>query len=233
MKNLTILFISCFGLLIQAQDDVFFTDADAFFKTHVSNGRVDYQTIKKDTSTLDDLLDQIAVARVSPDPDKSLAFYINTYNLLTIKGIVDHYPIKQPLEVSGFFESIKYKVAGKKNTLNDLENKIIRPTYKDARIHFALVCGAISCPPIINEAYMPKKLDAQLNRQTKKAMSNPLVVTVNDDSVCVSKIFEWYAVDFVNDNQSLLDFINRYRDASIPTDKKVKYQQYDWSLNGK
>ena len=119
--------------------------------------------------------------------------------------------------------------------MNDLENGKIRPEYKDARIHFVLVCAAKGCPKIASFAYFPGKLDQQLDAQTKKAMDDTYFIRVNkgDKKVEVSKIFEWYKEDFTNSGKTILEYVNAYRSEKIPADYAVSQYEYDWQLNVK
>ncbi|MEW7290112.1 DUF547 domain-containing protein [Aquimarina sp. 2304DJ70-9] len=210
----------------------FFTQADAFFNTYVSNGKVKYSAIKKDPSSLNTLLDMASKIRVSKNNPKTFqAFYINAYNLAVIKGVVNKYPIKSPLNIKGFFDKTTYDLGGKVTTLNDLENKILRKNFpKEARFHFVLVCAGLGCPPIISSAYTPSSLESQLQRQTTKALNNPKFIRVKGKKVQLSQIFEWYKVDFTH-NGSEVDFVNKFRKEKISSDAKVSYYPYDWSLN--
>ncbi|MBW1295420.1 DUF547 domain-containing protein [Aquimarina litoralis] len=210
----------------------FFKQSDAFFKKHVSNGRVDYKTIKNNPETLNKLLDMAATISVSKSNAKTFqAFYINGYNLSVIKGIVNNFPTKSPLKIKGFFDKTKYKLAGKETTLNDLENKILRKNFpKEARFHFALVCAGLGCPPIISEAYTPALLDKQLQRQTTIALNNPNFIKVKGKKVQLSQIFEWYKGDFTQ-NGSEIDYVNQFRKEKIPSNARISYYPYNWSLN--
>ncbi|WP_299260476.1 DUF547 domain-containing protein [uncultured Aquimarina sp.] len=210
----------------------FFTKSDAFFKKHVTKGKVDYKAIKNDPTTLNELLDIAAGASVSKsDAETFQAFFINGYNLAVIKGIVSNYPTKSPLNIKGFFDKIKYTLGGKTTTLNDLENKILRKNFPtEARFHFALVCAGLGCPPIISEAYTPSLLEKQLQRQTTIALNNPNFIKVKGKKVQLSKIFEWYKGDFTQ-NGSEIDYVNQFRKEKIPTNAKVSYYPYNWSLN--
>ncbi|AXT52453.1 DUF547 domain-containing protein [Aquimarina sp. BL5] len=210
----------------------FFTKSDAFFKKHVTKGKVDYKSIKNDPTTLNELLDIAAGASVSKNDSKTFqAFFINGYNLSVIKGIVDNYPTKSPLDIKGFFDKTKYTLGGKTTTLNDLENKILRKNFPtEARFHFALVCAGLGCPPIISEAYTPSLLEKQLQRQTTIALNNPNFIKVKGKKVQLSKIFEWYKGDFTQ-NGSEIDYVNQFRKEKIPTNAKVSYYPYNWSLN--
>lgn len=211
----------------------FFEKADDFLKTYVKDGRVDYKGIKKDTSTLDALLNMAEnISVVKENANEYQAFWINGYNLLVIKGVVENYPLKSPLDVNGFFDKTKHPIGGERITLNDIENKILRGEFpSEPRFHFVLVCAGLGCPPIIDRAYRPKSLDAQLQEQTKLALNDTQFIQVNNNKVKVSQIFEWYKGDFTPKGQSLVDFINKYRSEKLPEQAKVSYYPYDWSLN--
>ena len=170
--TLVLLFLGTLFFTAQGQDtNTFFNKADAFFSSYVKAGRVDYKAIKGDTSSLEELLSMAKDIRVTKSDAKTYqAFWINTYNLSVIKGIVNNYPIASPLDKAGFFDKTTYDVGGKKITLNDIENKLLRGNFpKEARFHFVLVCAGLGCPPIISNAYLPTTLDAQLQAQTVKA----------------------------------------------------------------
>ncbi|SNY94523.1 Protein of unknown function, DUF547 [Flagellimonas pacifica] len=217
-----------------AQDTTtFFDKADSFFKTHVSNGRVDYVAIKANSGSLNELLDLAKNISISKgDAETYQAFWINGYNLSVIKGIVDNYPIKSPLDKGGFFDKITYDIGGENITLNDIENKLLRANFpKEARFHFVLVCAGLGCPPIINNAYLPNTLDAQLQKQTELALNNPNFVRIKGKRVGLSQIFEWYKGDFTQDGKTLVDYVNLYRNEKIDSKAKVSYYPYDWSLN--
>ena len=212
--------------------DTFFTKSNTFLKTNVANGKVAYSKIHANQDDLNELLTLAEGIKVSESDAKIYqAFWINAYNISTIKGIIDNYPTKSPLDNSGFFDKTKYELGGKSITLNDIENKLLRAKFKDPRFHFVLVCGAIGCPPLIAEAYLPDSLDAQLERQTKKAI-NGNFIKVNNKKKRVegSEILKWYKEDFVM-NGSEIDFLNKYRTEKIPSNYKLTYFTYNWKLN--
>ncbi|WP_299678204.1 DUF547 domain-containing protein [uncultured Dokdonia sp.] len=233
MKQITTLVALLFVVVSYSQSvDTFVNKADTFFKTHIKNGRVDYKAIKNNPTTLNELTSLAKEVRVSKSDAKSYqAFWINAYNITVIKGIVDNYPVKQPLDIKGFFDKTTHEVGGVKTTLNDIENKLLRKVFpKEARFHFVLVCAGLGCPPIINEAYTPSKLEAQLQRQTVKALNNPNFIRVKGNKVQISQIFEWYKGDFTQEG-SEVDFINKYRKEVLPAKAKISYYSYDWTLN--
>ncbi|MGO4920090.1 DUF547 domain-containing protein [Maribacter spongiicola] len=218
---------------ISAQDvAAFFNKSDSFFKANVVDGKVKYAAIKNNPEALNALLETAKGISVSKsDAATYQAFWINTYNLLVIDGIVKNYPLKSPLDVAGFFDKTNHEVGGKSTTLNGIENDLLRALFPtEARFHFVLVCAGLGCPPIINRAYTPKTLESQLQKQTVMALNNPNFIKVNKNKVQISQLFEWYKGDF-EQKGSTVDFINTYRNEQLPENAKLSYYPYDWSLN--
>ncbi|MGC1204176.1 MAG: DUF547 domain-containing protein [Flavobacteriaceae bacterium] len=235
MKNLVILIsMLTISFSIKAQDlNAFFNAADVFFKANVNNGKVAYSKIHASQDELNSIL-KIAegISVLKNDADNYQAFWINAYNLSVIKGIIDNYPTKSPLDNKGFFDKTTYRLGGKKITLNDIEHKLLRGNFKDARFHFVLVCGAVGCPPLIDKAYLPETLDLQMEKQTKMALNGPfLKVNTKKKRVEASQIMEWYKEDFTMNNKSEIDFINTYRTEKIPNNFKLSYFPYNWTVN--
>ena len=234
MKPITYIIIALlFGLNFGYGQDLnsFFKEANYFFENHVSEGKVNYSKIKSNTDQLNNLVKVIGNLKVSgSDSNTQQAFLINAYNVLVIKGIIDHYPINSPLDKVGFFDKTTYKVSGESLTLNDIENKKLRAAFDDPRFHFVLVCGALGCPPLISAAYMPNSLNEQLNTQTKLALNNPEFIKVKKNKVQLSEIFKWYKEDFVKNGDEIV-FINKYRKTPIDTKSKISYYTYNWNLN--
>ena len=213
--------------------NTFFDKADTFFKTYVSNGLVAYPRIYSDPKELNEVLKIAEGVSVSKTDAKNYqAFWINAYNLSVIKGIVNNYPTNSPLDNKGFFDKTTYHVGGKQITLNDIEHKLLRAEFSDARFHFVLVCGANGCPPLINQAYLPNILENQLEKQTTMALNgNFLKVNLKKKRVEVSQIMEWYKDDFVKNGKSEIDFINKYRTEKLDKTFKISYFPYDWNVN--
>lgn len=227
-----------FSLLAQAQIPAtgFFQQADDFFSKHIRHGLLDYSFIKKSPGELQEIIAALANfdLKTLDDDNAEKAFWINGYNLLVIHSVVAHYPIKSPLEVPGFFDRAKHRVAGDSLTLNDIENNKLRKKYDDARLHFALVCAAKGCPELISQAYFAAKLDDQLDNQTRAALNSSKHVRVNPSTkkVLISEIFKWYETDFTMAGKTVIDYINQYRAEKIPADFSIDYIPYDWLLNG-
>lgn len=237
MKNKINLMLLFFGTLFfstQGQDTkVFFDKSDTFFSSYVKAGRVDYKAIKNNPASLNELL-ALAKDITIPNSDAKTyqAFWINTYNLSVIKGIVTNYPIASPLDKAGFFDKTTYDVGGKNITLNDIENKLLRGNFpKEARFHFVLVCAGLGCPPIISSAYLPSTLENQLQQQTVKALNNPNFIKVKGKKVQLSQLFEWYKGDFTQGGKSEIEFVNSYRKEKLDANSKISYYPYNWALN--
>ncbi|MBK8625491.1 MAG: DUF547 domain-containing protein [Saprospiraceae bacterium] len=207
---------------------------DTFLKKYVSiTGDVDYKSIKTNKKELDAITKVFSTVKVAQSWSKSdqLAFWINAYNAYTIDLLVQNYPLKsiQNLDGGKPWDVKRITIGGKKYSLNNIENDIIRPQFKDARIHFALNCGAKSCPPLLNAAYVGKTLDEQLDSQTKIFINNKMFQNLTVSTMTISKIFDWYSVDFGN----IVNFINKYRVNKVHPNAKISYMEYNWALNGK
>jgi hypothetical protein len=212
-----------------------FNAVNSFLKKRVHNNLVAYKAIKNNPKQINELVASFEKfdLRSLPDTNSEKAFWINAYNILVISAVVTDYPIDSPMDVAGFFDKKKHLVAGEELTLNGIENMKIRKKFDDPRIHFALVCAAVSCPPLINEAYFAEKLDKQLDERTKANLNDDLFIRFDKETktVHLSEIFKWYKDDFVTDGKTLLQFVNQNRLQKIPEDVSIDYYTYDWRLN--
>jgi len=233
MKSTFLLFLSILlGFSLTAQNiDSFFDQANNFFIQNVNDGKVDYEGIKesKELSSLINSIESIQFSSLNEQNQK--AYLINAYNLLVINKIRENWPVTSPMDITGFFDGVKHNIAGNKWTLNHLENEIMRPNFKDPRLHFVLVCGAKDCPPIINEAYYPTTLEIQLEEQTKTALNNPNFIKIEGETVQISEIFKWYTSDFKLKAKNEIEYINSYRTNKLDPKTKYGYYNYDWSVN--
>lgn len=205
---------------------------DKILKQYVSaSGKVNYKGIKADIVRLDSYLATLESTKMDDtwSRKEKLAFWINAYNAYTIKLIVQNYPVKSITDLHGGkpWDKKWINIAGQNLSLNNIENDIIRPQFNEPRIHFAVNCAAASCPPILNKAYTSENLEATLTTQTQKFLVNAAYNMITPEKAEVSKIFEWYAVDFGD----LITFVNKYSDVKIKSSAVVSYQDYDWSLN--
>lgn len=222
-------------LLLAAPDAHAFDHSrfDAILKAHVRAGRVDYAAIKaRAKADLDAYVTAVGGAKIDGlSRDAKLAFYLNAYNAMVIKAVVERWPnIESVIKVSGFFDGARYRVAGRSVTLNQLEKKIILPTFKEPRVHFALVCAARSCPPLRARAFAGRGLSRVLEGLTKRFVNSNRGVRMEGGRVSVSKLFQWYAKDFGD----VKAFLARYHDrhaAAIKAASSLAYLHYDWALN--
>ncbi|MCB0647033.1 MAG: DUF547 domain-containing protein [Saprospiraceae bacterium] len=223
-----LLFLLCTSL--NAQD---YSALDKLLTKYVSpSGSVDYAGLKGSKVELNNIYTSLTGVNPSSlaTKDAQMAFWINLYNVATLKLIVDNFPLKSitDLDKGKPWDVKRISVAGKSYSLNDIENTKIR-TFKDPRIHFAVNCAAKSCPPLLNSAFSPDKLNAQLESQTKKFINNPKSGSLSSGKLVISKIFDWYKEDFGD----VIAFINKYSSTKVGSDAKISYQEYDWSLNSK
>lgn len=217
--------------------EVFFEKTDYFFKLYVSDCKVDYDLIRKDPSLLNSIVDILATTDTSTlEKDEYKAFWINTYNILVIKGIINNnFPVTSVKDLKGFFDKRYYVVGGEQLTLNIIEKNKLRTILNDSFLNFVLVCAANGCPPLINKAYMPVNIEKQLEDQVMKSINNPKFIKVNKKQkiVEISQIFDWYRPEFINQDEKIIDFINKYRTEKIDINYTIEYYKYDWSLNTK
>lgn len=197
-----------------------------------AKGRVNYRGFVKDRSALQAYLDSLSARPPQSDwqRNEQLAYWLNAYNAFTVALVCDHYPLKsiRDLDNGKTWDVKRIRIGEKMYSLNDIENKIIRPQFKDARIHFALNCAARSCPPLHNRAFMADNLQGALTGRTREFVNDPRSNTIGVGGIEVSKIFEWYAADFGD----LRSFLKKYYRGQMPDEKTpIIYKEYDWRLN--
>ncbi len=200
-------------------------------KKHVNaRGDVDYDGFKRDQDKLEAYIKTLSANPVSNKMSKNerLAYWINVYNAYTIKLILDNYPIKsiKDIENGKPWDKLFIKLGSTSYSLNDIENNIIRKRFTEPRIHFAVNCAAASCPPLLNDAYYPNTLINQLDERTRSFLKNTKYNTFSTNKIAISKIFEWYGVDFGD----IKSYLSPYVDVNLK-DAAVTYKVYDWSLN--
>lgn len=216
---------------------------DSLLKKYVNNeGLVDYKGLQHDSLALNGYLQNLSAHLPSKpwtDADR-LAYWLNAYNAFTVQLIVRHYPVKSIKDLGGdkIFVNTPWdihfiKLDDTGYSLNDLEHRIIRKRFHDNRIHVALVCAAMSCPRLRNEAYTGPRLNEQLDDQGRTFMNNPAKNKLTPpDKPEVSSIFSFYPKDFTkNGSTSVQDFINRYADQKIKPEAPLAYLPYNWALN--
>jgi Protein of unknown function, DUF547 len=159
---------------------------------------------------------------------EKMAFWLNAYNALTIKLLLDNYPVKsiKDLDKGNTWDVSRYALGGKNYSLNEIENKILRPM-GDARIHFGLNCGAKSCPPLHARAFTAAMVETQLDQLTRAFINKTQENQLKGKVLKISNIFNWYASDFGD----VVAFLNKYAALPVYKNAKITYTTYDWSLN--
>lgn len=220
---------------------------------HVRDGLVDYAALTDD-ARLDRYLGQLAETNPEelPTDTARLALWINAYNAYTLKLVADAYPLESihDLATGGMIIGWLIKrtawdirmaeVGGEVYTLNEIEHAILRPRFQDPRIHFAIVCAAVSCPPLRSDAYEAATLNEQLDEQGRLFLRDERHNRFDrvEKRAQLSKIFSWFGEDFGPDDASLLRFVADF----LPPDEartikhdpvrwRVGFRSYDWSLN--
>ena len=211
---------------------------------------VRYQAISAQGAKGVKLLNQYIASLEAVDPrllskDEQFAYWVNLYNAATVRVIANAYPVKSITKTGeGFFsfgpwDDAVAKIAGKEVTLNDIEHRILRPIWQDSRIHFVVNCASIGCPNLHQTALTAANHQVILDQARSDFINHPRAVSVKDDQLVLSSIFDWYAEDFGDSQTAVLKYIKKYliedRSKSVqrviaqPT-VNVSYD-YDWNLN--
>jgi uncharacterized protein DUF547 len=233
------------GKILAETKTVSYDTLDCVLRTYVKDGRVDYRELKENPSGLIAFLHE-AASVTKPQFDswsraQQKAFLINLYNAATLKMIVDHYPISSIKKIAGWVEGPwKQPVVllwGERVTLDFVENGLLRKM-GDPRVHFAIVCASLGCPKLQSFAYVPGKLDGQLDQAAREflADTNKNRFDAKDRVIVLSPIFEWFGGDFQSGSGSVLNFVSRYvpgDEAALASNpaRPIRYSSYDWSLN--
>ena len=228
---------------------------DAILKTYVNEiGEVDYRALKGNRKDLDDYVRSLGEASPDNRPDlfpsrsHELAYWMNAYNAFVIRGVIDHYPIKSVRDAGvlyGFFWRDDYLAGGVKMSLFHLENEVIRKKYREPRIHFGIVCAAVSCPVLSRTAFTAENLETQLEQLTRRFINEQRNLTIDPvaNAAALSTIFDWYTKDFEapvargGPQGTLIEYVRRHanddnrRALDALRRPKVTFSDYDWSLN--
>lgn len=253
-------------LLAAAGADAVFDHAYAGYGrllTRVVHGaRVDYQELTRDRSALDAIVASLDAPDTHGEPlwprNERLAFWINAYNVFTLRAIVDHYPIRgnwfslaprnSIRQIDGVWARLTWRAAGRTVTLDQIEHEILRPVFKEPRVHFAINCASKSCPPLAAEPYVAGRLDAQLDEAGRRYLGSSYGLRITGGMLSVSSILQWYGDDFVPQFASTVPSTQPAKVRAVlgvvvrfgPTEAadlartgraRVAFSPYDWSLN--
>lgn len=239
-----------------------YTTYGAVLARHVRPPLVDYAALKAGRAALDRAVAEFAAPAAADEAawsrEQRMAFWINAYNAFTLRAIIDHYPIRsgwftlQPRnsirQIDGVWTKLTWPAAGRQVTLDDIEHRILRPTFQDARIHFAVNCASISCPPLAAVPYLGGTLGAQLDEAARTYLASPEGLRVDGGTFRVSSIFKWYGDDFVAGyaplvpgsrpagERAVLGAIAKYGPPAAAARARagtpaLQFLEYNWSLN--
>lgn len=205
--------------------------------------RVDYSDFKStDRQQLQSYISALSKTPISQyRRNEQLAFWINLYNAVTVKVVLDNYPVLSIRDIkSGFFtfgpwDKDLVKVEDVILTLNDIEHRILRPIWRDARIHYAVNCASIGCPNLQSIAFTSSNAESLLDKAAVDYINHPRAVRLQNGKLRVSSIFNWYKADFGDMDVRVIDHIRQYAKPSLISQlagiKKIDGDDYDWSIN--
>ena len=214
--------------------------------------RVDYASLKASEADNAELSDYLAYLQ-GLDPRhysrlEQKAYWINFYNALTVRVVVDAYPVDSIREISesllavgglipiGPWGDVRASVAGLDLTLDDIEHGILRPIYRDNRIHYAVNCASIGCPNLLPAAYTAENMESQLEAGAREYVNHPRGVDfVDEDFIVISSIYDWWMADYGGSEDGVMEHLVRYADGELAERLRdfagvVEYD-YDWNLN--
>jgi hypothetical protein len=182
-------------------------------------------------------------------PAEQFAYWINLYNALTVKAVLDHYPVRSIREISlggsflpnfitgggGPWQAKLIQIEGEEVALDDIEHRILRPLLKDNRIHYAVNCASIGCPALMSAPVTAANLQSMLDRAARLYVNHPRGVRVEGGGLAVSSIYRWYQEDFGGNWQGVLSHLRRYANPvtaqMLAPFETIKTDSYDWQLN--
>jgi len=207
--------------------------------------RLDYDRLRRQSKReLSDYIGTLARTPVSKlSRDEQLAYWINLYNAATVQVAVEHYPVASIRDIdispglfaSGPWDAPVVSVEGQNLTLNDIEHRILRPIWQDPRIHYVVNCASVGCPNLAPTAYRAADIDARFDAAARAYVNDPRGVSIENDTVTVSSIYNWFVEDFGGDEQGVLRHLRRYADPALAKRLaalgKIDATRYDWALN--
>lgn len=204
--------------------------------------RFDYKSVTpSDRRALDDYVESLQSVDVAAlNRDEQMAYWINFYNALTVKVILDHYPVDSIRDISlpgsrgGPWKAALVTVKGTELSLDDIEHGILRPIWKDPRIHYAVNCASIGCPNLADQPYEADRLEEMLDNAARGYVNHPRGVGFDGRRITLSSIYNWYNEDF-GDRNGLMDHLLKYADSDTADalrgyDGRFRYD-YNWELN--
>ena len=173
--------------------------------------------------------------------DEQRAYWINLYNAVTVKVVLDHYPVKSIRQIKpqvfsiGPWRKKRITVENTELSLDDIEHRILRPIWRDPRLHYALNCASIGCPNLLEQAFTADNSETLLTRAARAYINNPRGAELRNGRLVVSSIYKWYKEDFGDTDQGVIDHLRRYAEPALSAQlgdiKRIAADHYDWALN--
>ncbi len=207
--------------------------------------RVPYGAVSdSDRRALDGYVDGLTALPIAAhNREEQFAYWINLYNAVTLQVVLDHYPVKSIMDISispGFFSFGPWgkkliTIDGEDLSLDDIEHRILRPIWRDPRIHYAVNCASIGCPNLLRAPFTGANVDALLTIAAKDYINNPRGAEVRGGALHVSSIYDWYAEDFGDSDAAIIEHLRTYARpplaAALKAIDAIAGDDYDWSLN--
>ena len=197
-----------------------------------------------DRQILADFLENLQQVKVtSLNPREQKAYWVNLYNALTVKVILDHYPVKSIMDIdispgvfsNGPWDARLLTIEGEKVSLNDIEHRILRPIFRDNRLHYALNCASLGCPNLQPKAFTAANTEKLLEAGARAYINSPRGARIDKGSLYVSSIYTWFQVDFGDSQAGVIKHLLRYAQGGLAdalrTYSNGLHDEYDWSLN--
>lgn len=199
---------------------------------HVNErGNVDYRKLKTDLAGLDAYLDYLALHPPSQDSRRvdSLAYFINLYNAATLRLVAENYPVSSIQEIDDPWNKKFVRSGNKLLSLQQIEHQILR-SMDEPRVHFAINCASVSCPPLLNQPFYSEKIEQQLDVVTRNFITNDTYNDLDAEPLRLSRIFDWYKEDF-GGSEGVVLFISKYIGRDLDVNLPLTYSKYNWQLN--
>ena len=219
-----------------------------FLQAHVHAGddginRVAYaQVTVEERSALRDYISSLERIEIRGyRRDEQLAFWINLYNAATVSVVLEHYPVSSIRDISSGFLSFgpwgkkRLRIEGQALSLNDIEHRILRPLWRDPRLHYALNCAALGCPNLQRDAFTPNNTQALFDRAAREYINHPRGVEIVEGELRVSSIYSWFREDFGSGEADVIKHLLVYAQPALATElagfSSIDDDHYDWALN--
>ena len=207
---------------------------------------VDYGAVTSaDGSALESYIQGLSNIRIAThNREVQLAYWINIYNAVTVQVVLDNFPVASIRDIKispglfdlGPWDRALVTIDGEPLTINDIEHRILRPIWRDPRLHYVLNCASIGCPNLGGTAYSANQIEEQLDTAARDYVNGDRGVRIVDGQISVSRIYDWFVEDFGGTERAVLEHLSIYArpelDSHLSSIGGISGQHYDWALNG-